>query len=60
MTGFQLTRPRPAVATKSMPWAEPVQTPAAESPIRTGRHASEARARLTLRRLFYVARHATR
>jgi hypothetical protein len=59
MTGFQLTRPRPAVVPTSVPWAEPAQTPAAESPIRTGRHASAERARLTLRRLFYLARHAT-
>ncbi len=60
MTGFQLTRPRPAVAPTQLPWAEPAQTPAAESQIRTGRHACEARARLTLRRLFYLARHAAR
>jgi len=58
MTGFQLTRPRAAVVPTSVPWAEPAQTPAAESPIRIGRHVSAGRARLTLRRLFYVARHA--
>ncbi|MFL6162288.1 MAG: hypothetical protein ACJ74U_08665 [Jatrophihabitantaceae bacterium] len=59
MTGFQLTRLRPAVAPRQVPWSEPAQTPAAESPVRTGRHASAGRAKLTLRRLFYVARHAT-
>ena len=59
MTGFQLTRPRPGVAT-SAPWSETAQTPAAESPIRVGRHACEARGRLSLRRLFYTARHAAR
>jgi hypothetical protein len=58
MTGFQLTRPRPAVVPTAAPWSEPAQTPAAESPVRTGRHASAGRARLTLRRLFYTARHA--
>jgi hypothetical protein len=58
MTGFQLTRPRPAVVPTAAPWSEPAQTPAAESPVRTGRHASAGRARLTLRRLFYMARHA--
>jgi hypothetical protein len=57
MTGFQLTRPRVAPAPA---WVEPAQAPAAESPIRAGRHASEAKARLTLRRLFYAARHAAR
>ena len=60
MTGFQLTRPRPGVATPAAPWSEIAQTPAAESAIRTGRHACEARARLSLRRLFYTARHAAR
>ena len=60
MTGFQLTRPRPAVVPKQVPWAEPAQTPAAESPVPAGRHAATARARLTLRRLFYAARHASR
>jgi len=57
MTGFQLTRPRVAPASA---WVEPAQAPAAESPIRAGRHASEVKARLTLRRLFYAARHAAR
>jgi hypothetical protein len=47
MTGFQLTRTR--VAT----WTEPAQAPAA-----VGRHASVQRARLSLRRMFYTARHA--
>ena len=56
MTGFQLTRPRPGVAPTAVPWSESTQS--AESPIRTGRHAGTARARLTLRRLFYTARHA--
>jgi hypothetical protein len=57
MTGFQLTRPRPGVAPTAAPWSP--QAPAAES-IRTGRHACPARARLSLRRLFYLARHAAR
>lgn len=60
MTGFQLTRPRPAVVPTQVPWSEPAQTPAAESPVSAGRHASAERARLTLRRLFYTARHAIR
>jgi len=49
MTGFQLTRPRAAS------WAETAQAPTA-----VGRHASAKRAKLTLRRLFYTARHATK
>jgi hypothetical protein len=49
MTGFQLTRPQAAS------WTEPVQSPAG-----AGRHASATRARLSLRRMFYTARHAAR
>ncbi len=57
MTGFQLTRPHSGVTKTTVPWSEPA---AAESAIRAGRHGCDARARLSLRRLFYVARHATR
>ncbi len=49
MTGFQLTRSGAAS------WTAP-----ARDAVGSGRHASNARARLTLRRLFYLARHATR
>ena len=55
MTGFQLTRPkmggRAGVRTRS------------ETDTRSrlpGRHASTTRARLSMRRLFYLARHAAR
>lgn len=49
MTGFQLTRS--GVAS----WPAPTR-----DAVGAGRHASNVRARLTLRRLFYLARHATR
>ena len=49
MTGFQLARPG------SASWTVPARETAS-----SGRHASDARARLTFRRLFYLARHATR
>ncbi|HTZ45835.1 MAG TPA: hypothetical protein VMB79_18385 [Jatrophihabitans sp.] len=55
MTGFQLTRSHTAVAPKPATWSQPAQTPTAELP---GRHASALRAKLTLRRMFYAARHA--
>jgi hypothetical protein len=46
MTGFSWTQPR--TATLVRPKDVPV----------TGRHASVLRAKLTLRRMFYMARHA--
>jgi hypothetical protein len=49
MTGFELTRP--GTASWTLPTREAVGS---------GRHASNLRARLTLRRLFYLARHAVR
>lgn len=49
MTGFQLTRPGAAS------WTVP-----AREAVGSGRHASNVRARLTFRRLFYLARHARR
>jgi hypothetical protein len=49
MTGFQVTRP--GTASWTLPTREVVSA---------GRHASNQRARLTLRRLFYLARHAVR
>ncbi|MDQ1732792.1 MAG: hypothetical protein QOK10_2951 [Pseudonocardiales bacterium] len=49
MTVFQLNR------SQSTTWTQP--THVAHRP---GRHAIELRARMTLRRLFYVARHAAR
>jgi hypothetical protein len=49
MTGFQLTRPGTAS------WTVP-----AREAVGSGRHASDARAKLTLRRLFYLARHVKR
>jgi len=60
MTGFQLTQPQAAVAPKSATWSQPAQTQTAESPASLGRHSSALRARLTIRRLFYTARHAAR
>jgi hypothetical protein len=48
MTGFSWTQPR--TATLVRPNDLPV----------TGRHASALRAKLTLRRMFYLARHAAR
>ncbi len=51
MTGFQAVRPRPAVATA------PAVRPEFVQPV-AGKHGSVVRARFTLRRLFYVARHA--
>ncbi|HEY0168518.1 MAG TPA: hypothetical protein VGB75_15855 [Jatrophihabitans sp.] len=50
MTGFQLTRSGAAS------WTAPTR----DAVVGSGRHASHARARLTLRRLFYLARHAAR
>jgi hypothetical protein len=49
MTGFQLTRPGTAS------WTVP-----AREVVGSGRHASDARAKLTFRRLFYLARHVKR
>ncbi len=49
MTGFQLTRP--GVAS----WTVPAREAAG-----SGRHASNARAQWSFRRLFYLARHASR
>ncbi len=49
MTGFQLTRPGAAS------WTVPAREAAG-----TGRHASDGRAKLTFRRMFYLARHASR
>jgi hypothetical protein len=49
MTGFQLARP----GTGS--WTVP-----ARKAVGSGRHASNVRATLTVRRLFYLARHAAR
>jgi hypothetical protein len=54
MTGFQLARPHTAVAPAPAAWSDPAQSP----PL--GRHASVVRARLSLRRMFYSARHAAR
>ncbi len=51
MTVFQLNRPQATTAPAS--WTQ--ATPVVERP---ARHATESRARLTLRRLFYTARHA--
>jgi hypothetical protein len=49
MTGFQLTRPGTAS------WTLPVR-----EAVDSGRHASDLRARWTLRRMFYLARHVRR
>jgi|GEM_PF-2510142 hypothetical protein len=49
MTGFQLTRPGTAS------WTVP-----AREAVGSGRHASDARAKLTFRRMFYLARHVKR
>lgn len=49
MTVFQLNRSQSATTT----WTQP-----SRALDRPGRHASELRAKLTLRRMFYVARHA--
>jgi hypothetical protein len=51
MTVFQLNRSPSATKT----WTQPSQVMD-----RPGRHATELRARLTWRRLFYFARHAMR
>jgi len=48
MTGFSWTQPRTATLVR------PSALPA------TGRHASALRAKLTLRRMFYMARHGAR
>lgn len=53
MTGIQLAPSQTAVAPKPAAWSEPAQ-PA------LGKHGSVVRARLTLRRMFYAARHAAR
>ncbi|MCW2541773.1 MAG: hypothetical protein JWN95_3498 [Frankiales bacterium] len=56
MTGFQLTRPKSATTAG---WAKPTKSAdVADRPNRVGRHASMTRARLTVRRMLYVARHA--
>jgi hypothetical protein len=52
MTGFQWTQSR--VATLPLPSSQ------TEPAVRPGRHASALRAKLTLRRIFYLARHAAR
>jgi len=49
MTGIQLTRPQAAG------WTQPAAQPA-ESPT-SGRHASTERAKLSIKRMFYRARH---
>jgi hypothetical protein len=49
MTGFSWTQPRTATLVRP-----------ADIAVLTGRHASALRAKLTLRRMFYLARHATR
>jgi hypothetical protein len=49
MTGFSVTRSGAAS------WTLP-----AREVVGSGRHSSNTRARLTFRRLFYLARHATR
>jgi hypothetical protein len=49
MTGFQVARPRTAS------WTLP-----AREAVGSGRHASNLRARLTLRRMCYLARHVRR
>jgi hypothetical protein len=56
MTVFQLNRPQGSQATVLAPT---VTQPAALVD-RPGRHASDARARLTIRRMFYIARHIGR
>jgi hypothetical protein len=52
MTVFQLKGPQSATTVSESSWAH-TTSPA----VRPGRHAVESRARLTLKRLFYVARH---
>jgi hypothetical protein len=47
MTVFQLNRPQ------TVTWTQPT-----DAAVRIGRHASALRAKSTLRRMFYAARHA--
>jgi hypothetical protein len=51
MTVFQLNRSQSATTT----WTQP-----SHALERQGRHATELRAKLTLRRMFYVAKHLMR
>jgi len=53
MTGMQVARPQTAVAPKPATWSEPTAPS-------LGRHGSVVRAKLSLRRMFYAARHAAR
>jgi hypothetical protein len=53
MTVFQLNRGQ----TTTLPRSAPHSTPIVD---RLGRHATETRAKLGLRRMFYVARHLSR
>jgi hypothetical protein len=55
MTVFQLKGPQAATTA-----GETRLAPGTSPAIRPGRHAVAQRARLTLKRLFYVARHAAR
>ncbi|MCW2491054.1 MAG: hypothetical protein QOH56_2603 [Pseudonocardiales bacterium] len=50
MTVFQLNRPQSSTLT-------PAATRPAHLPVPPGRHASAMRAKLSVRRMFYVARH---
>lgn len=53
MTVFQLNRPQAASTVATDAWKQ--STLVVNRP---GRHAAEARARLTIRRMFYTARHS--
>lgn len=53
MTVFQLNRGQAT----TLPLSKPHATPLVDRP---GRHASQSRAKLGFRRLFYVARHQAR
>ncbi|HEY2043841.1 MAG TPA: hypothetical protein VGH11_14275 [Jatrophihabitans sp.] len=53
MTVFQLNRG--SAATTGKAWAQPTHVVN-----RPGRHATELRAKLTFRRMFYLARHVAR
>ena len=53
MTGMQVAGSQTTAAPKPAAWSEPTQAV-------LGRHGSVVRARLTLRRMFYAARHAAR
>ncbi|UQX86756.1 hypothetical protein M6D93_10595 [Jatrophihabitans telluris] len=60
MTVFQLNRPQ-VHSTVASPaadaWKQQTTTAVVDRP---GRHAAEGRVRLTLRRMFYTARHSAR